>query len=638
MKTLSIIIISLIIADLKALELPVKEINTDVNEVTVFIQGAQVVRKKNISLEKGKTILKFIELSPFIDSKSVQVRANGELTVLSVNHQLNYVDKLRKSEELERLESEILVLEEKMVLEQTYLSIIDEELIFLKTNKDIGGRTQEVSVDNLRDAMEFYSKQLTELKLKEIERNKVLKKLKEQIAKINKQISAITTAKDYPTSEILVKLDAHKAEEAYFELSYLVNNAGWYPSYDIRAKNINEPVKLVYKANVKQDTKVDWNNAKLRFASSNPNLSGIAPELKTYILNYYTTPPTYNKTINTISGRITDQDNQPLPGANILIQGTTIGTVADLDGRYSLSVPENASNVLVSYIGYHTEEIPINNSTINVHLIEDMMALEEVVVVGYGTQKKESLTGTVTNIQGSASGIQIRGTSTLNNTPIFNQPKPKNVPVPTIKIENQTAVEFEIDRPFTVKSDNKNYTVEMVDYELPAYYQYFSVPKIDQDAFLIAHVIDWEKYNLLEGEANVFFEDTYIDKTLLDVRYASDTLDISLGRDKQVSVDRQKIKEFTTKKLIGSKKEDVRAWQTIVKNNKNQPINMVVLDQVPVSTLEEIEVEVLNKTGAKLQDETGFIKWEFELEPGKKKEFELKYAVKYPKYRTLVIE
>ena len=95
-----------------------------------------------------------------------------------------------------------------------------------------------------------------------------------------------------------------------------------------------------------------------------------------------------------------------------------------------------------------------------------------------------------------------------------------SIAIPTVQVENQTTVDFEIKTPYTVKSDNKNYVVDMEYYELPAFYQYYCVPKVDKDAFLIAHIIDWEQYNLMEGEANIFFEETYVGKTLLDVRYA----------------------------------------------------------------------------------------------------------------------
>jgi hypothetical protein len=89
---------------------------------------------------------------------------------------------------------------------------------------------------------------------------------------------------------------------------------------------------------------------------------------------------------------------------------------------------------------------------------------------------------------------------------------------------------------------------------------------------------------------------------------------------------------------MGSKKEETRAWRTIIKNNKNQAIRMIILDQVPVSQLEEIEVEIQKMSGAKHNKEKGEIKWEFSLEPTEKQELELKYSVKYPKSRRLIIE
>jgi hypothetical protein len=75
-----------------------------------------------------------------------------------------------------------------------------------------------------------------------------------------------------------------------------------------------------------------------------------------------------------------------------------------------------------------------------------------------------------------------------------------------------------------------------------------------------------------------------------------------------------------------------------VKNNKHQEINMIILDQVPVSTLEEIEVNVQHTSGAKHDKETGEIKWEFTLEPSDTRDLELRYSVKYPKNRNLIVE
>jgi len=551
----------------------------------------------------------------------MQVKATGSVTVLSVNHQQNYLDKLDKQKELIDLETKLKDIKNKITLEQTYISIINDELTFLRENRKIGGRNQELSVTNLKDAENFYSTKLTSLKLKKIERDKNLKILDKQKVDYELQIKTLTSKKEFPNGEILVKVDSKKNTTVDFELSYIVDNAGWFPSYDIRAKNVNEPIELIYKANVKQDTKIDWNNVKLNLSSADPNVSGVAPELKTYFLNYNTLPPTYNLISNEITGKVLDENNEPLPGANIMVKGTTIGTTTDFDGNYSITIPNNSSKLEFSYIGFVTQTLPISNSTLNVFLKENNQTLDEVVITGYGERKRKSIRKA---LEGKAAGVSIRGASSLQ--------------IPITQIEKQTTVDFEIKTPYSIKSDNKSYSVDMTDYSLPANYKYICVPKIDKDAFLIANISDWEKYNLLEGEANIFFEDTYVGKTLLDVKYATDTLQISLGRDKNVIVKREKMKNFTTKQFIGSKKEESRVWSINVKNNKNQNINMLLYDQVPISTLEEIKVDVLNISGAKINSKTGEIKWGFSIAPNESKKFELNYSVKYPKNRSLIME
>lgn len=629
MKTSLTIVLCLLIGMIWAQEPNSKEIKTEVSEVTVFIDGAQVTRKKTVDVEAGKTTLKFTNLSPFIDAQSIQVKAHGEVTVLSVNHQQNFLDKSAKSKELSDLEEKLTALNEDLNLENTFLEIIKSELSFLESNKSVTGSTESLNINTLKEASIFYGSKIKELKLQEIARRKSIDALLSKISDYQNQMNTLTSKKEYPTGEIWVSVESTSNKKIQFELSYLVDNVSWFPTYDIRAKDISQPIELVYKANVKQDCKEDWKNVKLTFSSSDPNRTGVAPELQTYFLGYNMRPPSYKRNSNVVSGRIIDSGNQPIIGATIIIEGTTIGTISDENGNYSITLPAPNSRISFSFIGYTTQTLTPTGSTLNVVLNESNIELNDVVVTGYGSNKSRNsvdmaLQGRVAGVSVQKEKMMIRGTSSL--------------PVPSVQVQKQTTVNFEIKTPYTIPSDNKNYTVDMEVYQLPANFQYYCVPKVDRDAFLVAHLTNWEQYNLLEGEANIFFEGTYVGKSLLNLTNATDTLQLSLGRDKQVSVTREKVKDFTTKQFIGNKKEENRAWKTTVRNNKNQPINMILLDQVPISTLEEIEVSVQNASAGKRNHETGEIKWEFKLEPSAKQEFELRYSVKYPKNKQIYIE
>lgn len=173
----------------------------------------------------------------------------------------------------------------------------------------------------------------------------------------------------------------------------------------------------------------------------------------------------------TVSGVITDAKGEPIIGANVVVKGTTNGTITDIDGRFKLEVPQRAV-LLVSYIGYTSKEIPVGNqSSLSISLADDSKALDEVVVVGYGSVRKSDLTSSVTSVkaedmtvsatpsvatalQGIAPGVEvtsnsaspgggidirIRGIGTMNNnTPLYVV---DGMPVNSIEFLNTTDIE-----------------------------------------------------------------------------------------------------------------------------------------------------------------------------------------------------
>jgi uncharacterized protein (TIGR02231 family) len=202
-------------------------------------------------------------------------------------------------------------------------------------------------------------------------------------------------------------------------------------------------------------------------------------------------------------------------------------------------------------------------------------------------------------------------------------------------IQTSLNTEFDIALPYTVLSANKPTLVDIRNHELKADYSYSLAPKLDADAFLVARAVGWEDFSLLPGEANVFFEGTFVAKSFIDPNSIKDTLAVSLGRDKRIVVKRQKLKDFSSRKLIGTNQRESYAYEISVRNTKTEAVKITVEDQVPVSQNSQIEVTVVDVGGARYNKDSGKITWEMNLQPNETKKVTYKFDLKYPKDRTI---
>lgn len=201
--------------------------------------------------------------------------------------------------------------------------------------------------------------------------------------------------------------------------------------------------------------------------------------------------------------------------------------------------------------------------------------------------------------------------------------------------ESQLNMEFNIKIPYSIPDDGKTHSVQIQNISLPAVYEYYAAPKLDKEAFLLARISGWDAYNLLSGEANIFYEGTFTGKSFINTQITKDTLDISLGRDKNIVITRNRIKDFTEKKIIGSSKKETLGIEIAIKNKKTSAIEILIQDQIPVSANKEIEIETLELSGAKKNEENGFIEWKTKVEPSASLKYIFKYSVKYPKDRVI---
>lgn len=601
------------------------EIKTLIGEVTIYLQGGLVSRNGKAEIPAGKSILTVKSLSPYIDDKSIQVKALGDFTILSVNHKLNYLDKLEKDQRIVNLNQKLADLNLELSTKESRLQILAEKQSVLNENKYLGSDAAAASIAQIKQAIEFYDRELTVMKAEEISVKLKINKLNEQRESIQQEISAVEGKKELPTGEIEISFESDRKTQGDFRISYLVGNTGWYPKYDVRVASVDQPLTLNYKADVYQNTGVDWKEVKLKLSNGNPNESGVAPELETWYLNYAqnqifnrSTYGALSKSVRNVSGTVVDENGEPLPGANVIVEGTTVGTVTDLAGNYSLTLPNGATQLRVASIGYKTQDLPITSSNINAQLMVDVSQLSEVVVTGYARK-----------LSGKVAGVRIRGGSSMDF---------KAKQISTTTIENQTTVEFAVDKPYSIKSNGEKLSVDLKSFEIETLYEYYSVPKLEKDAFLIARIINWDQYNLLEGEANLYFEDAFVGRSVLDARSLNDTLNISLGRDKSIVIGREKIEEYSKAKFIGSNKVESRAFKIVVRNKKSQSIKLTLFDQIPVAAISDISITAGELTQGKLNEKTGEVTWGIELKPQQQIELKLGYEVKYPKNQKVILE
>ena len=669
-----LLILALIIAcaiNLLADEVKSIDVSTTIKEVTVFKNACQITRTQTVSLQKGTSTLKFTGLSPFLDKSSIRVKMNKEAVILSINFELNYkkTDDA-KTKQLNAFKDEILKIDEKINIEQTKKVVINDELSFFAKNMAIAG-TEGIQAAQIKEIHKFYSEKTSELRLATLEIDKKIKQLQEEKSKIGDEYSKLLNENTYPEGELFVKLDAPNAGSFVFEISYTASNASWTPMYDIVAKDTNKPIELVYKAEVKQNTKEDWKDVKVRLSSSNPQKIKGKTELVPYRLNYnykgvsYTTnDDAVTSGAGTLQGRIIDTDTkEPIAFANVVVLVGALqkgGAQTDFDGNYTIkAISAGVYDVVISCVGYQKQTItgvrvtPNQIAFCDVKLVAATIGLEGIEVMSYSVpliqKDKTTVGGTFSrggedfSIRGQRSegsvyyidGIKVTGGTTQSKA---DPNRVYNNVTPTIQLESSTYFEFEIKSPYSIPSDDKNYTILIDEFSIPTTYKHFTVPKISLDAYLIAEMTNWSNYKLLPGNSNIFFENTFIGKSYIDTNNTSDTLEIFLGKDNGIIVKRDLEKTLSTTSTFGNKIEETKTWKLSVRNNKSKAATLSIYDQIPISTNSDISVKTLNISNGKLDDTSGEVVWNIDLAPSESKNFELKYSVRYPAGRRLLVE
>lgn len=599
------------------------KVDSKIESVKVFTRGAEITRSAELSLQPGIQKLELTKLSPRLDPKTVQITGEG-ITILSVRHEMDFFDK-QTPERVKGLWARKYVLDDSLEVLDVKLGILEREQEVLNKNTKVIG-SQGISGKDYQSAIQYFTDKLKVNAENTFKTRKAIENLQFQIEDLQNQIISTNEKKEEPTSKILLSVKSESTQKVSIMVSYSMLEAGWIPSYDVRAMSIDQPLEITYKAQVYQNSGIDWKGVKLTLSSGDIESTGTAPTLNPYYLggrNYNVTGQVHGNVSGYVFG---GDDGLPLPQATVLVKGTTVGTATDMNGFFSLQVPNGSSTLVFRFLGYVTQEAPISNDLIQISLDPDVTSLGEVVVTGYGrATEREALTGATTTLQGSVSGIQIRGVSSIGNS----RPK-KTEAIPVNLINYETTFVYNIELPYDIPTTGKPETVDVLTKKVEASYHYSSTPKIKENAYLVAEIPEWENLKLLDGESNLYFENSFVGKSLIDTNIGSDTLAISLGKDEGIIVNRERLKQFEKRRFFGNKKREERKFKITVVNTKSSETTINIFDQIPLSALSAIKVNVLSLGGAIHNEETGLLTWTLVLKAGEKRELEFSYEVDSP--------
>lgn len=540
-------------------------VKSTLSDVTIYAQGAQLHHKANFNYKVGVTEIIVEGISPYIDAKSIQVKATGAVVILDSKYTLYYPQAVQVTEDgiPLKIKKDISLLKDSLRSIGYEIQEIEDELSVLNATKSIiisngvmrsQGKVND-SLNLLKSAVDYYTLKLTELNKKILSLNKRKQEKQEKKSQMDLRMynlenfqnqSRPAQPNNSPIPRIVVTIQAKEVGTGKLSLSYVASNAGWTPLYDLRSDATTGKLSLTYKAQVYQNTGLDWNDVKISISTNNPKANKTKPELNPWYIDY-------------TSYRAEQKDKK-----------------RNLD--------------------YLTQPSAVPNAVFN-----------------SGFSFSQTLNNSNEDIQGLTSDQF------------------------TTVVHQLIAAEFKIDLPYSIKSNNDQHMVLIKQAELATSFKYFAVPKMDAGVYLVAQMTKLDELQLVPAKANIFFDGTYIGETFIDPTQMDDTLNLSLGKDPNIVVKRTLIKKDCKDKIISDRIERVFAYSIEAKNNKSSTIELIIQDQLPLTTNGDINIEAMELSKGELDARTGTIEWKMTLKPKDSKLLDYKFKVKHNKDKQIVI-
>lgn len=466
------------------------------NQATVFLRGAELTNSATVNLPQGESQIIFTHVADHIDQKSLSISLdNDDVLIRSIDVQTVAVDPVY-SGEAANLKAQIEAITTQIAELNIKIKVGDDQLALLKDQRFFG-ETTALSLEQSASKLEFIRKQMSTILGENLAYQQQIEALTEKQGLLQTQFEENIPSNIGEQTQIVLNIETPKNLTSNMQVSYVTPDAGWSPSYDIRAKSIDKPINITYKADVIQNTGLDWDKVKLTLSSANPTRNITPPFLTPWLLSIY------------------DEYNQ-------------------------------------SYAN------------------------------------------------------------------------------------NKMSASMDMAMPAALASAPKAKSITIKQADVDAKYRYTSTPKIAEEVYLQGQIDDWDRLNLLNGPANIYFMNSYVGNFYVNSNQLTETLDIPFGVDDNIQISRVNNASVRNKpSFMGSSVEQKESFLIKVRNTRNNDIKLSVYDQLPISR--DTDIKVLNPefTGGKLDEKENKIEWDLTLKPQEAVELPLSYTLKYPKNKQI---
>lgn len=568
-------------------------VESEISKITVYPKGAVIHRTAEVDLKKGLNTVIIDNLTTTVDVQTLQIGGLGDFEILSMKFELFFPHQKTKPKAQELIEDSLEIVSDALFILNREKQALDEEYAMILTNQNLSN-AQGFGVSEINEMANYYRERFRDIGVLKLRNQKRIDSTMIQERRLKSELDKIEQSKFEQVGRIIVEINSEFKTKALLKCTFYTPMASWTPIYNIKATSGKDEIEVDYNALVCQETGVKWDEVKLELSTTKANLTSQKPEVRPWYLDYYS-----SYSLEQYQNKLIDKGNT---SSNMNISEENF---QNMEVRSATDVAKNTAGVYSADDGSGDLVIRGTRAGTDYYYID---------------------------------GMKVVGSSSIPNT--IDQRSYRTYQPQYAKGElvfNALNTTYDIENNYTIFSHQNPKQVFIKQISIPASFNHYSVPGKERESFLTASIYDWGSYDLIPGNATLFYNNTYVGKTFVLTHTLDDTLQVSLGRDQSVVVEQKKISGLsTTKKNVSSIKKK-QVYEITARNNGKSEVEIEIYDRIPVSKRKEIVVTVEELADADYNEETGILKWKKVLKPGEHLTWRIEYDVKYPKGKIVNI-